>query len=86
MFRKMLFAGVASLGVLSPLAVAAPASAHEWEHRGHEWEHRHHREFHVYFRGCNREPWRFAGEFGRFDRARCRADELRARGFEVIIR
>jgi hypothetical protein len=79
MFRKTLYAAVASLGVLSPLAVSAPADAHEYHHR-------HHREYHVYYRGCWRDPSRCAGEFHYFNRARCVADEYRARGFEVYIR
>jgi hypothetical protein len=79
MFRKTLFAVVTSVGVLSLLAVAAPASAYEYHHR-------YHHEYHVYYRGCWRDPWICAGEFRNFDRARCVADEYRARGFEVYIR
>jgi hypothetical protein len=79
MFRKTLYAAVASLGVLSPLAAAAPAEAHEYYHH-------HHREYHVYYRGCWRDPWSCAGEFHSYHRACCVADDYRARGFEVYIR
>jgi hypothetical protein len=78
MFRKILIAAVASLSLLSPLALPSQSEAREIHRRGHE--------FRVYFRGCSREAWRCSGEYG------CRADALRAshrlreRGFEVYVR
>jgi hypothetical protein len=77
MLRKALFASVASLGLLSPLAVTAPANAHEFEHRHC---------YHVYYRACCNEPWRCAGEFHSRHRAFHVAHEYRERGFEVSVR
>jgi len=79
MFRKVLFASVASLGLLSPLALTAPASAHEFEHH-------HHQCYHVFYRCSCNEPWRCAGEFHSRHRAFHVAHEYRERGFEVSIR
>jgi hypothetical protein len=78
MFRKILIAVVASLTLLSPLALPSQTEAREIHRRSHE--------FRVYFRGCSREAWRCGGEY------RCREDALRAchrlreRGFEVYVR
>src|SRR5438128_1933513 len=78
MFRKILIAVVASLGLLSPLALPAQTDAHE------AVTHRH--SVRVYYRGCARESWHCAGTY------RCREDafrevhHLRARGFETMIR
>jgi hypothetical protein len=79
MLRNVLFASVASLGMLSPLAVTSPANAHEFEHH-------HHHCFRVYYRACGFEPWRCAGEFESRHRAFHVAHEYRERGFEVSIR
>jgi hypothetical protein len=80
MLRKALYASVTSLGLLSPLAFTSSASAHEFYHHRH-----HHGCYHVYYRACCYEPWRCAGEFHNLGRARCVADDYRARGFEVRI-
>ncbi len=78
MFRKILIAVVASLSLLSPLALPAPSEAHEVQVHVHG--------FRVYVRDCSREPWRFYGSY------RCREDalhavrHLHARGVEVLIR
>jgi hypothetical protein len=80
MLCNAFFASVATLGLLSPLAVASPANAHEFEH------HHHHRDcYHVYYRTCRFEPWRCAGEFESRHRASHVAHEYRERGFEVYI-
>ena len=78
MLRKILIPVVASLSLLSPLALPSQSEARE--------VHRHVHRFHVYYRGCPREAWRCSGDFG------CRADAVRAchrlreRGFQVYFR
>jgi len=88
MLCKALYASVTSLGLLSPLAFTSSANAHEYYH--HRYHHRYHHGYyhgcyHVYYRACCYEPWRCAGEFHSLGRARCVADDYRARGFEVSI-
>lgn len=77
MFRKILIAVVASLSLLSPLALPMPTQAHEI-HR--------HNDYRVYFRDCSREPWRFAGEYRHREEALRAAHHLRERGFEAYVR
>ena len=77
MFRKILIAVVASLSLLSPLALPAPTEAHEI--------HRHH-EYRVYFRECSRDGWRCAGEYRCREDAYREANHLRHRGFEAYVR
>lgn len=84
MLRKALYASVASLGLLSPLAFTSSASAHGYYHHRHYYG-CYHGCYHVFYRACCYEPWRCAGEFHSFGRARCVADDYRARGFEVSI-
>jgi hypothetical protein len=79
MLRKALFGTIASLGLLSPLAMTAPANAHEFEHH-------HHHCYHVYYRACCNEPWRCEGEVSSRHRAFHIAHEYRERGFEVSVR
>jgi hypothetical protein len=86
MFRKILIAVVASLALLSPLALPAQSDAHGV--RGHRTVA--HRDvqrsapYSVYYRTCSREAWRVAGSYG------CRADALRAaqnlHGCETFVR
>jgi hypothetical protein len=60
MFRKILIPVVASLSLLSPLALPSQSEARE--------VYRHVHRFHLYYRGCPREAWRCGGDFS------CRAD------------
>jgi hypothetical protein len=78
MLRKLVVSAVMGLGVLSPLAAAPAAEAHEYYHRHHEYR--------VFFRRCDREPWECRGCFERWERAERVACHLRERGFEVFIR
>ena len=77
MFRKILIAVVASLSLLSPLALPAPTEAHE-THRRHEYR--------VYFRECCHDSWRCAGEYCDREDAYRAAHRLRHRGFEAYVR
>jgi hypothetical protein len=79
MFRKILIAVVASLSLLSPLALPAQTQAHEVHRRPVH-------EFGVYFRGCNREAWRCGGEYRCREDALHAAHHLRERGFEACVR
>jgi hypothetical protein len=78
MFRKIMIGAVASLSLLSPLAIPAVSQAHEMR--------REHHDFRVYFRGCDREAWRFGGEFRGREEAAHAARHLRERGFETVVR
>jgi hypothetical protein len=84
MLRKLLMTSVASLGLLSSLAVA-PAQAHEFHHEGRsEW--RHDYRCHVYYRESCHRGWVCAGNFcNRREAERC-AERYRCRGFEIRIR
>ena len=42
--------------------------------------------YRVYFRTCNREAWRFRGEFHNRQAAYRTAHHLREHGFEVVVR
>jgi hypothetical protein len=79
MFRKVLFAAVASLGLLSPLAVPAGAEAHEF-HRGHRHV------YCVYYRDPCRPGWVFVGAFHERRAAVQFAEPYRCQGFAVSIR
>jgi hypothetical protein len=80
MVRKFLLASVASLGLLSPLALPTGAEAHDY----HRHEHRHF--FRVYYRDPCRSGWVFAGTFREYRAAvRC-AEPYRCQGFAVSIR
>jgi hypothetical protein len=78
MFRKILIAVVASLSMLSPLALPSESQAREVHRQSHE--------FRVYFRGCNREAWSCGGEYRCREDASHAAHRLRERGFEVYVR
>ncbi len=94
MFRKILIATVASLSLLSPLALPTESQAREAHHRNYHGNHGHygrhgharHAGFRVYYRSGNRGAWRFAGSYGVRGGADSEACLLRSRGFEVIIR
>ena len=78
MFRKIMIATVASLSLLSPLAIPTESQAREI--------HRQHFDFHVYFRSCDREAWRCAGDYRCRDDAIHAAHHLRERGFVTMVR
>jgi len=78
MFRKILIAVVASLSLLSPLALPAQSEAREVNARVHCYR--------VLYRGCDRDAWRVGGEFHNRQAAFRTAHHLRERGFEVVVR
>lgn len=78
MFRTLLLASVASLGLVSPLALPAGAEAREY-HR----EHRH--LYRVYYQDPCRPGWVFAGSFREHRAAERFAETYRCRGFAVSI-
>jgi hypothetical protein len=83
MFRKLLLTSVASLGLLSPLAGAPKADAHEYRR---EYRHEHHRAYRVYFRSSCHCGWSFGATFCSRHEAERFAAGYRCRGFEVSIR
>jgi hypothetical protein len=85
MFRKFLVAGVATLGLLTPMAVTT-ANAREREGREFRRERREEREYHVYYRSHCEPCWRCAGQYCRRCDADRAADHFRHEGFEVAIR
>jgi hypothetical protein len=78
MFRKILIAVVASLSLLSPLALPSQSEARE--------VYRHVHRFQVYYRGCAREAWRCGGDFSCREDAIRASHRLRERGFQVYFR
>ena len=84
MFRKLLLASVASLGLVSALALPATAEAHEYRH---EHRHvRHGRHVRVYYRDPCGPDWVFAGSFPDHRAAERFAVQFHGRGFSVSIR
>jgi hypothetical protein len=77
MLRKLVVSAVMGVGLLSPLAAAPAAEAHEYHYR---------HQFRVFYRSCPREPWACYGRYDRWARADHAACHLRERGFEVVIR
>jgi hypothetical protein len=78
MFRKLLLASVASVGLVSSLALPAAANAHEY-HREH------HHVYRVYYRDPYRPAWIFAGAFRERRVAVRFAEQYRCRGLAVSI-
>jgi hypothetical protein len=87
MFRKLLIAGVASLGLLAPLAAVPAANAHEFRHENRA-EYRHHREhdFRVFYRDPCRPGWTCAGTYCHHREAERCAEQYRCKGFAVFVR
>jgi hypothetical protein len=81
MFRNLLLATVASLGLVSPLALTGNAGAHEYRH---EYRHRH--AYRVYYHDPGRPGWFFAGTCVGHHAALRLAEPFRCRGFEISIR
>jgi len=81
MLRKLLLSAVASVALLSPLAVTAVADAHDY---------RHHRPpvhvYRVYYRDPCRPGWVCAGRVEGHRAAVRFAEPYRCRGFEISIR
>ena len=81
MFRKLLLAGVASLGLLSPFAIPTSADAHEFcpvYRREHACR--------VYYHDPCRPVWIYAGMFHNRRAAARFAEHYRCRGIAVAIR
>ncbi len=81
MIHKLLFVTLASVGLLSALALPGAAQAHEVRH-----EYRHPRSFRVYYSDPCRPGWICAGEYREHRAALRCADQYRCRGFLVSIR
>jgi hypothetical protein len=79
MFRKLLLASVASLGLLPPLAVPKAADAGDYHHR-------HHHLYRVYYLAPYQPVWVFAGAFREHRAAERLAEQYRCQGFAVSIR
>ena len=78
MFRKILIAAVASLSLLSPLALPAATEAHDTV--------AYHHTYRVYYRSCAHEAWRFGGSYRHREDAYRQAHHLRVRGLEAYVR
>ncbi|MBI1830930.1 MAG: hypothetical protein HYR84_05700 [Planctomycetes bacterium] len=81
MFRKMIIAVVASLGLMAPLALPEATEAYD-RHPVHPHVHY----FRVYVRECCQEPWRCYGTYRCSEDAYRAAHHLRHRGFEAFVR
>jgi hypothetical protein len=93
MFRRLLTASVASLGLLSPMALTSQTNAHEYRHEPrheyrHEWHHGYRQEHacRVFYRDPCRPGWVCAGSFCYHREAERCAEQYRCRGFAVEIR
>ena len=80
MLKQLILACVASLTLLAPLTITAPARAHEPHHRPH----RHC--YHVYVRQCSHAPWQCAGTFDCREDAWQTARYYRVRGYDAFVR
>lgn len=78
MLRKILIAVVASLSLLSPLALPAQSEAREATYHRHA--------VCVYVRDCSREPWRFYGRYSCREDAFHAARHLQRCGFDAFVR
>jgi hypothetical protein len=84
MFRNVLLASVASLGLLSPVAMTS-AGAHEFQ-REYRPEHRHVHSYRVFYNDPCRPGWVCAGTYRHHREAERCAEQYRFRGFEISIR
>jgi hypothetical protein len=85
MLRKFILTAVASLALLSPLAVTAGANAHEFR-REDRHEYRHVQAYRVFYRDPCRPGWTCAGTFAHHREAERCAEGYRCRGFAISIR
>ena len=76
--RKLLLASLASLTLLTPLAVTSPVQAHP--------THGHHRTYYVYYRASCSDPWTCYGGYHRHSDAVRAVHWFRANGYETFIR
>lgn len=79
MFRTLLWTTVASVSLVSPLALPATASAHDRHHR-------HERVYRVVYRDPCRPGWIIVGTAYSHRRAEFLAEPFRCKGFVVEIR
>jgi hypothetical protein len=89
MFRKLLVAGIASLGLLASMTFAPQANAHEFRHEAryeHHHEYRHEHCYHLFYRDPCRPGWVCAGTFEHHREAERCAEQYRCRGFAISIR
>ena len=82
MFRKILIAVVASLSLLSPLALVGETQAHEATPAA---SHHRHRYEVLVRRSCN-APWQCVGSYRSRDDAWHAAHVYQHRGFETLVR
>jgi hypothetical protein len=85
MFRKLLLASVATLGLLAPLALTTTADAHDYRPMPRH-EYRQECEYRVFYRASCERGWTFGGEFHNRARAEHCAEQYRCHGYEVSIR
>jgi len=80
MFRKLMFASVAALGLAVPFVASSTAEASPLpvHHHGHCYR--------VFYRECCHEPWRCYGSYDCPRDAERSARRLRHRGFEAYVR
>ena len=84
MFRKWLFSGVVSLGLLTSTAVVPSAQAHDRDydhHRHHHYDHH----YAVIYRDFWHGPWRVYGVFHSPRAAHETAEGLRFRGINARV-
>jgi hypothetical protein len=79
MFRKLLLASVASVGLLSPMALPTTADAAGYYHG-------HHHLYRVYYLAPYQPVWVFVGAFHEHRAAERLAAQYRWQGFAVSIR
>ena len=84
MFRNVFLASVASLGLLSPVAVTS-ADAHGF-HSEFRHAYRHVHDYRVFYRDPCRPGWVCAGSFCHRREALRFAEQYRCRGWAVSIR
>ena len=87
MLRKILIAIVASLSLMSPLAVPAETQAHPPSHYPLDHRRPHHdRDYRLYVREYSQHHWRYVGTYERYDDAFHSSRFYRMRGYEISIR
>jgi len=82
MLRKLLFSGLAALGLLTSTAFVPAAQAHDgsYEHHRH-----HHHHYAVVYRDFWYGPWRVYGVYHSQRAAHETADSLRFRGINARV-
>jgi len=86
MFRKLLFSGLAVLGLLTPLAFVSPAQAHDRVYVYQPYVYPpHHRHYAVIVRDYWYGPWRVYAVFHSHRAAHETAESLRFRGINARV-